>query len=174
MNCQTILTNLVPFWYEAKIEAIIAETLDNVSKEDYNKLIETGGELPKSLLAIREYQKMSQEVYGDMLREETLEEEQINTSPNTVINDVIYLLIKSQKVVVKERKQIKGKKFPPKYCINTSVKDVKNYLEECQKTKKINIFNVKDFMVTYLRGKKGGEVSRSFITEEYNKRKECK
>jgi len=166
MNCQSILTNFAPFWYEAEIEV---EAL-GISKENYNKLIETGGELPDKIMAIREYRKMSQ-IYEDTLRKSNLKEKQFNTLSNSVITDTIDLLVKSQKVVMKEQRKIRDKTFPPEYWINTSVNDVKNYLEECQKNNMIHIYDISEFMKTYLRGKKGGDISRSFITAKYTYRK---
>lgn len=88
MNCQSILTNLGPFWYEAEIEA---EAL-GISKENYNRLIETDSELPEKIMTIREYRKMSQ-LFEDALCENNLKEKMESASQDFFVPEYIGKLI---------------------------------------------------------------------------------
>lgn len=65
-----------------------------------------------------------------------------------------------------EPKTIRDKVFPGGYLITTSVPDVRSFLEEKQKSGEIAIDDIPGFMKVYLKGKKGKDVARSFITEK--------
>jgi hypothetical protein len=166
LNCQSIFTNMIPFWCEAEIEANIVKTV-KISRTKYNKIIETDGKLPECLVVYRENRKMSQ-LFEDALRESALQEMNANISPDSIISEVIDLLVKAQKVVSHGTKKIRDKILPVEYWIKTSVKDVEDFLSKKQVSGEIDITDIPGFMKTYLKGKKGGHISNSYKTESGN------
>ncbi|MFP3042419.1 hypothetical protein LQZ19_11440 [Treponema primitia] len=95
------------------------------------------------------------------------------TGMKAIINDVLRLLISEQQVVRKPRKA-ENKNIPTEYWINTSVDDVFTFLSQSQQAGIIKIGDVKTFMKTYLKGKKGGLVANSFKTKKSQQQKNRK
>ncbi|MDR2941206.1 MAG: hypothetical protein LBV17_01250 [Treponema sp.] len=89
--------------------------------------------------------------------------------------EIIHILLYHipPKVKKHEPKLIKkiNKIIPAEYWILTSVEDVKFFLEGKQKSGEIEIDDIPGFMKTYLKGKKGGDISASFRVEKHKNRK---
>jgi len=99
----------------------------------------------------------------------------ISTKQNkNTSQDIIQILLDyiPPKVKKHEGKKIKEKIFQDTYWITTSVPDVQSFLEGKQKSGEIIIDDIPAFINTYLRGIKGGDPSRSYITEKSKKKKQ--
>ena len=108
---------------------------------------------------------------------ETLNDTPINQKKNTP-KGIIRILLHHipPKVKKHEQKFIKeiNKIVPEEYWILTSVKDVRFFLEEKQKSGEIEIDDIPGFMKKYLKGKRGGYISASFRVEKHTTRKNRK
>jgi len=98
---------------------------------------------------------------------------QIKNTPE----DIIQILLNHipPKVKQHEGKKVKDKTFPHTYWITTSIPDVESFLGEKQKSGEIVIDDIRGFIETYLRGTKGGQPARSYVTKKsHNKQKNNK
>jgi hypothetical protein len=96
--------------------------------------------------------------------------QKVNVAKNN-IDMAIDLLIDYSYIKKIEKRKIKDKIIPEEYWIITSVKDVMGFLEEKKRADKIHIGDIKTFMKTKLKGKKGGSIANSFKTEKSKARK---
>jgi hypothetical protein len=92
-----------------------------------------------------------------------------NGQTNFNVQNVITALMQAGEIIERPERKIKERTFPREYWIKTSVQNVENYLTT---HKELQVENPRQFMINYLKGKKGGNIANSFKTEKVKKRKQ--